>query len=250
MRIAAIALMAGTLAACAGAPRGPSNAVIDRALRGAPGAAQPSRIVATEIEFARAAKENGQFTAGLQFAAPLAVFHSSNGTQSAAALFGQLPNPDEPIEWGPRTVVMSCDGSLAVSLGRYEDQDDQVGNYVTVWQRQQDGGYRWIYDVAGPDIPQPPPRQEFEDGDIVVTAIDSIEGLVADCARPGQSVPPPPAVAIGSGGEDGGGISRDGTLRWRWEHRPDGIKHVKADYFYQGQWLSPIEENLTSPPEG
>ena len=40
-------------------PRGPSNAVIERSLTGAPGEAQPSTIVSTEIAFARAAREKG-----------------------------------------------------------------------------------------------------------------------------------------------------------------------------------------------
>ena len=145
---------------------------------------------------------------------------------------------------------MSCDGSLAVSLGRFQDPDGVVGNFVTVWERQPNLEYRWVYDVGGPDVPQPPPRKQFEDGDIVVTAIDAVEGLVATCPRAGETVPAPPANSpVGQKAEDAK-LSKDGTLRWRWQHRGEGEKYVAAEYFYNGQWVTAIEESLASAPEG
>ena len=102
--------------------------------------------------------------------------------------------------------------------------------------------------MAGLDDPQPPPRREFDDGAIVVTAIDSILGLVATCPPPGQQVPPPPPMPIGEDGKANAQLSKDGTLRWRWEHRADGTKYVKAEYFYEGAWETAIEESLGSPP--
>ena len=248
--IAVIALSA-TLTACAsGRPRGPSNALIERALTGAPGQAQPSAIVSAEIAFARAAREKGQWTAFAEFAAPDAVIHGTGGTIPAAPWLATQSNPAEAVQWGVRTVVMSCDGALAVSLGRFQTPEDIVGNYVTVWQRQGDRSYRYTYDVAAPDVPQPPPRAPVEDGDIVVTAFDSIEGLVATCPRSGETVPPPPVARTSPfATASGGTVSADGTLRWRWEHREDGSKFVTADYYYLGEWVTPIKENLASGPE-
>ncbi|GMN03536.1 hypothetical protein [Erythrobacter sp. MTPC3] len=250
-----LALTAGTLAlalsACAGSqPRGPSDRVIARALQSAPGAAQPSTIVKTEIAYARAAQEQGQYTAAVDFAAAGAQLHGRNGPVSAPALFAGLPDPQQANEWSPSAVVMSCDGQIALSQGRFVDTEGFVGNYVTAWVRQQDGEYKWIYDVAGRDDPQPPPRKEFEDGDIVVTAIDSVEGLVATCPRGGETIPPPPPLSIGEDISGLAQLSRDGTLRWRWEHRADGTKYVAAEYYYNGQWVTAIEELLASPAEG
>ncbi len=238
------------LSACSAPQRGPSNEVINRVLVGVPGEAQPSTIVATELAYARAAQSEGQYTAGLAYAASGALLHGSNGTVDGIALYTRLSNPKTSVAWGPRTIMMSCDGAVAISLGRFRDQEAQVGNYVTVWQRQPDRQYRWVYDVAGRDNPQPPPRPEFEDGDIVVTAIDAVEGLIADCPqRRGNAAPPPPALSLSSDHPQGSTLSGDGTLRWRWEHRPDGIKYFAAEYFYQGEWRTAIEESLTSPPE-
>ncbi|MDJ0641602.1 MAG: hypothetical protein QNJ15_02185 [Erythrobacter sp.] len=249
IEIAGATLVAVMISACAAPRQGPPPRVIERALSNAPGKAQPSTIVATEVAYAREAKAQGQYTAAGQFAASGALLHGRNGPVAYAALASQLPNPETPVEWGPRTVVMSCDGALALSVGRFRDQEGFVGNYVTTWVRQPDNSYKWSYDVAGRDDPQPPPRREFEDGDIVVTAIDSILGLVATCPRGGEAVPPPPAIPIGEDGRSDAQLSRDGTLRWRWEHRTDGTKFVAAEYFYEGEWVTAVEESLASPAE-
>ncbi len=250
LKALAIPALVLALSACASGPRGPSNEVIARALKGAPGEAQPSTIVSTEIAYARAAQEDGQFTAATRYADDGAIFHTRNGGAPFAQLAAQLPDPEQATEWGPRTVVMSCDGSVALSLGRFKDAEGFVGNYVTAWRRQSDLTYKWTYDVAGRDNPQPPPRRQFEDGDIVVTAIDSVQGLVATC--PSGRIPLVPAPAdspVGLGGESVN-TSRDGTLRWRWEHRGQNDKFVAAEYFFNGQWVTAIEETLASPDEG
>lgn len=239
------------LAACAGGggPPKPTKrqmAMIDRALATAPGAAQPSAIVAAEIAFARAAQEQGQWTAFRQFAAPGALLHGANGPFPIEPWLATQTDPPEAVAWKARTVVMSCDGALAVSQGRYRDPEGKVGNFVTVWERQPDGEYRYVFDVGGDDVPQPPPRNapEAQPGDIVVTELDAIQGLVATCPRPGTPTPPPPAIPLGEDGRADAKLSRDGTLRWRWEHRTDGTRYAAAEYFYQGRWLTAIEQSL------
>jgi len=243
------AMAALAITGCAtGQRRGPPPEVINRILTGTPGDAQPSAIVATEVAYARAAREKGQATAMEEFAGPTALLHGRNGPVPYVAIAGSIENPEQATAWGPRTVVMSCDGDLAVSAGRFRDPEGFVGTYVTTWVRQPDGSYKWAYDVAGRDDPQPPPKPEPEEGDIVVTALDSIMGLVASCPPHGLEVPAPPAIPIGEGSGDAR-LSSDGTLRWRWEHGADGAKQVAVDYFYEGEWVTAIEESLASPPE-
>jgi predicted dehydrogenase len=248
--IALVAFIALVSACASGRPRGPSNQVIERVLAQAPGAAQPSTIVSTEIAFARAAREQGQWTAFRAFAAPGALVHGGGGPVDVASFLVGRSDPAQAVQWAPRVIAMSCDGELAVSQGRFRDPAGIVGSFVTVWQRQRDNSYRYLYDVGGADVPQPPPRSEVEDGNIVVTAIDAVQGLIATCPRGGETVPPPPAVPIGEEGAAGAQLSRDGTLRWRWEHRPDGTRHVIAEYYYLGAWVTAIEENLASGGEG
>lgn len=85
----------------------------------------------------------------------------------------------------------------------------------------------------------------IEEGDIVVTEIDAVQGLVASCPRgSGAAPPPPPAIPLGEDGKTDAKLSRDGTLRWRWEHRPDGTRYLAADYFHEGRWVTAIEQSL------
>lgn len=247
------ALVAGTLlalTACVGGggPPKPSQravTMINRTLAGAPGAAQPSTIVAAELAFARAAREQGQWTAFRQFAAPGALLHGGNGPFPIEPWLATQTDPPEAVQWEPRAVVMSCDGALAVSQGRYRDPDGRVGNFVTVWERQSSGEYRYIFDAGGDDVPQPPPRKPVEgEGGIVVTAIDAVKGMIASCPRGGSEIPPPPAIPVGEDGKTDARLSRDGTLRWRWEHRADGTRYAAAEYFYEGRWLTAFEQSL------
>jgi len=246
-----VSLGALALAGCAGSQqrRGPPTAVINRVLATAPGEAQPSAIVAREVAYARDAREQGQVAAAEAYAAPGALQHTRRGPVPFAQIAPALATSGIETQWKTRAVVMSCDGALAVAQGRFADRAGKVGTYVTVWQRQDNGQYRWTYDVAGYDDPQPPARRQFEDGDIVVTAIDSIRGLVATCPPRGVDVPAPPAIPIGAEGAEAAQLSRDGTMRWRWEHRADGTKFVKAEYFYEGDWETGIEESLASTGE-
>jgi len=250
-RLLVAAALCASLAACAGGggpPKPPKRqlAIIDRALATAPGAAQPSTIVAAEIAFARDARELGQWTAFGIHAAPGAMLHGSKGPFPIAPWLATQNNPPQAVSWKARTVVMSCDGAVAVSQGRSREPDGTVGSFVTVWERQPDGQYRYTFDVGGPDVPQPPPppKVDVQPGDIVVTEIDAIEGLVATCPRGGGPIPPPPAIPLGEDGKADATLSKDGTLRWRWEHRADGTRYIAADYFYQGRWLTGIEQSL------
>jgi hypothetical protein len=233
------------LTACAGqrAP-GPPPAVIKRALANAPGAAQPSTIVAVELAFARAARERGQWTAFRMFAAPGAQLHGQSGPFALEPWLATQIDPPKAVQWEPRAVVISCDGALAMSQGRFEDPDGTVGNFITVWERQPDSEYRYIFDAGGPDVPQPPPRKPVEEGNIVVTALDAVKGMIASCPRGGAAIPPPPAIPVGEDGKTDARLSRDGTLRWRWEHRADGTRYAAAEYFYEGRWLTAIEQSL------
>jgi hypothetical protein len=250
MRTLSCALLAASalaLTACAGGggrPQGPPQKVIERVLARAPGAAQPSTIVATELAFSRAARERGQWTAFREFAASGAQLHGPSGPFAILPWLATQIDPPQAVQWSPRVVVLSCDGALAVSKGRFREPDGKVGNFVTVWERQGNGDYRYIFDAGGVDVPQPPPRQQIEEGEIIVTAIDLVQGLIASCPRGGAPIPPPPALPIGAEGKEGATLSRDGTLRWRWAHRADGTRMIAADYFYEGRWVTAIEQSL------
>ncbi|MXO91686.1 hypothetical protein GRI41_12685 [Altererythrobacter aquaemixtae] len=218
-----------------------------RALVGAPGEAQPTRVVATELAFARAAREDGQWTAFRAFAAPGAVIHARSGVVDAGAYLSGLADPAEAVQWAPRAVWMSCDSLIAVSQGRFRDPEGKVGTYTTAWKRQSDGDYRWTYDVAVLDDPQPPPRPELgpaSEDEIVVSALSSIKGLVSDCPREAEPVPQPPEFAVAPGVSHAMATSPDRTLRWRWEHKAGGDRRFILEYLTSGKWVTAIDQSL------
>lgn len=239
--IAALTL-AALLAACASGPPRTPRAVIDRALATAPGAAQPSRIVAAELAFARAAREQGQWTAFRETIAPGGVLHGRGGPFAAEPWLAQQANPAEAVAWAPRAVWMSCDGKLAVSRGRLREPDGRVGTFATVWQQQDSGDYRWIYDIGGIDDPQPPPTRQPEGDEILVVAEELIQGHVADCPPRGTAVPPP-AVLHATTARYDGGLSPDGTLAWRWEHQADGTRRIAVQLWRDGAWQDAMTQD-------
>ncbi len=251
IRAIALVALAALVAGCAGGGPRISQERIKRALVGAPGLAQPSKVVAAELAFARAAQEDGQWTAFRAFAAPGAIIHGRKGPVVASTWLSALKDPEEAVRWSPDTVWMSCDGSVAVSEGRFREPDGVVGTFVTVWQRQPDREYLWIYDAAVRDDPQPAPKAPEEpigEDEILVTALESIRGLVADCERPGferaDAKPASPALAIPEGTRNAVATSRDGTLRWRWEHPGAGQRRFVAEYLTSGSWQVALDQPL------
>jgi hypothetical protein len=245
-RYLTIMVSALALGACTGqGPRqGPPPKVIDAALRNAPGGAQPSTIVAAEVAFGRLAAETTQSAAFQQYAAPGAQVHTPDGLVGVQQWLGQADFPTTAAKWSTRAVAITCDGALAASTGRYIDPQGIVGNYVMIWERQGDRSYRWTYHAAGPDVPQPPPRVRPQDGDITVTALDAVQGLVASCPRGGGAIPPPPMLSPADDRPGDATLARDGTLRWRWQQADAGGKFVAAEYFYEGRWLTAFEFTL------
>ena len=249
-RFLVLAAAAAALASCASGPRGPAIEVVNRALANAPGEAQPSKIVAAEVAFEQAAVADGQWTAFRRFAAPGAVMHLPSGLTDAGEWLKGRKDPAASVRWNPRGVWVSCDAKLAVSRGRFEQPDGMVGTFVTVWQRQGDGSHRWVYDGGAPDDPQPEPvRTDLPPEElIVVEAIDTIQGHVADCPKPGAPpLPPPPTAAYAQGSQIGQAISPDGTLRAIWVHGPAGERSVDVAIWSDGAWQRGMNQPLPGP---
>ncbi|NCP19783.1 MAG: hypothetical protein GW855_11565 [Erythrobacter sp.] len=237
LALAAVALAALAVAGCTsgGGSRTP-RAMIDRALSSAPYAAQPSIVVAREIEFLREAREDGIFSASRRFATADAIMHSADGTLRDVAWLGGQRDPAQLAPWSPRAVWVSCDGKLAVSQGRFTNPRDEVGTYVTVWQRRGfDDDYRWAYNAAQLDNPQPK-RIEPVEGEIVATAFDAVQGHVADCPKADSPTPPAPPPSMAPGERAGRIASPDGTLVWDWSYDEDGARVVEAKFFTEGRW--------------
>lgn len=166
-------------------------------------AANPSEVIATELAFARAAREDGQWTAFRKFAADGALIFGRSGAFDADPWLGKQQDPAQSVSWQPLAVWSSCDGSLAVTQFSFTDsKEGTTGLGHTVWQRQRGGEYRWVFDFGWPtgEAPDEP---------------EMISAKVAECGAGG---------ALPAGASDLR-RSADGTLGWSFAFTADGTRN-------------------------
>jgi hypothetical protein len=200
IRPVALAVMSFAVAACATGP-GPDPASRTLAPRG-----EPSAVIAAELAFARAAREKGTWTAFREYATSDAVWPTPGWVNVQTALKGQA-DPAQAIVWGPDLVWTSCDGSFGFSTGPATYPDGRKTRFATIWQRQNDGEYRWVLD-QGFDLEEGYAQPEM------------IGGRKAECAK-GQAtrVRQIPRARRGEAWQSG--RSDDGTLAWATELAAD-----------------------------
>jgi hypothetical protein len=102
--------------------------------------------VDAERAFALKAQADGQWQAFLAFAAPDAIVFAP-GPVKAHDNLKDLPEPPVPVMWWPATVFAACDGGMAVNTGPWvRAANGSQGSFTTIWQRQGDGGWKWLLD--------------------------------------------------------------------------------------------------------
>lgn len=210
------------LAACSSGPRGPRGD-FGGLLRPI---AQPGQVVASEFALARAAQEDGQWTAYADFAAEDAILFVPQPVNAKQWLNGRA-NPSQAMVWRPHRIWSSCDGSLAVAQGARQLADGSAGYFTAVWQRQEDGAYRWTMRGGG-TLASPLVEPEMVQTD------------VATCT-------PRPAAQAGEAGSEGpGGTSRDRTLSWTARAAPDGSQ-VFTLLMWDGEQRSEVLRQEVAP---
>jgi hypothetical protein len=203
---------------------GPREAFDEAVLR-----ANPSKVVATELAFARAAQDKGQWTAFAEYATDDAVMFVPETVNAQTWLKGRA-NPPQAVRWQPHQVWSSCDGSLAVTKGAWQRPDGSVGYFTTVWQRQGDLEYKWVMDQ----------------GDGLAEPLEAPEMIGAATAECGSQPTPPTEMLAGPSDAISSGSARDGTLRWHVVTRPDGSRSVVTRYWDGSEWQTAFDEQVAA----
>jgi ketosteroid isomerase-like protein len=113
-------------------------------------------ILETEAAFALMAQEEGIAAAFFHYAADSAVISRGNrmirGGEAIRDYYLENLNPGTRLQWTPEYVEVS--GDLGYTWGRYylsvPDSPDTIrestGIFHTVWKRQPDGSWRYVWD--------------------------------------------------------------------------------------------------------
>jgi hypothetical protein len=197
-------------------------------------AANPSAVIAAELAFAQLAQTKGQWTAFRETAAADAVMFVPQMIVAQQWLKGR-GEPPVAVKWQPHQIWSSCDGSIAVTRGAWQGPK-AVGYFTTVWQRQRDGGYKWILDQGDSTA-------------LPMDAPEMIEAKVADCphGKTGRSTASPAPVAFDPAHR--AGTSDDGTLVWDVTVDPSGARNFSVDLLLDGK-LDSVEIDEVSAPGG
>ena len=111
--------------------------------------AEASHIVAAERAFAADGRAMGVDGSFLRWSADDAVMIAGGAPRRAhdildpAAVF----DPAAPsLAWWPNWAGIAKSGDLGFTTGAVEVGGVRTGHYFTVWRRQADGSWRWVYD--------------------------------------------------------------------------------------------------------
>ncbi|MDB5673142.1 MAG: hypothetical protein JWM65_124 [Sphingomonas bacterium] len=193
--------------------------------------AAPATPIEAERAFAADAQTLGQWTAFRKWAADDATMFVPKPVKTQVFLKDRR-DPPKAIEWWPTASFISCDGSLAVNTGGWKRPDGTVGYFSTVWQRQADGGWKWIVD-GGDTLTTPRERP--------TTPVTKS----ATCPNTRMLL----GMQVESRGDTvGQGRSKDGTLFWDWVVNPDGKRSFSA-WIWDGRKIrSVIADHIAAPP--
>jgi ketosteroid isomerase-like protein len=96
---------------------------------------------------------------------------------SAKAVYGSRSGEGEPkLEWWPVWVVAAKSGDLGLSIGPSAVNGRRGGWYASIWRKDADGQWRWIYDGGGP-------------ANAVTAQGPEVPAIVSPVARLGESSP-------------------------------------------------------------
>ena len=106
-------------------------------------------VVAAERAFAADGLTMGVDGSFLKWSTPNAVMMTGAGPRLARESLdpAAVVDPAAPaLVWWPNWAGIATSGDLGFTTGGVEFGGKRSGHYFTIWQRQADGGWKWVYD--------------------------------------------------------------------------------------------------------
>lgn len=117
------------------------------------------QIIKTEKDFEKLVAEKGLAEGFYQFADSNAVIKREHdtliiGKKNIKNYYLNIQHQNATVTWSPDAVIVSDGGDMASSYGKYEWSFKDVsgrekvlkGVFHTVWKRQKDGSWKYIWD--------------------------------------------------------------------------------------------------------
>ncbi len=110
--------------------------------------ATPAAVVAAERAFAADGYAMGIKRSFLKHSSPRAIVIQPRPVNAHESLEASPDGkPDDPkLEWWPQWAGISKTGDLGFTTGPYSLGGKRRGYYFTVWKRQMDGEWKWLFD--------------------------------------------------------------------------------------------------------
>ena len=121
----------------------------------------PAPVVAAERAFAADARVMGIAGSFNKWSVPEAIVIGGGQAQRIGEAYPDGPKPaDEPLlEWWPNFAGVARSGDLGFTTGGVAFNGRRTGHYFTIWKRQPDGSWKWVYDggsgASAADVPGP-----------------------------------------------------------------------------------------------
>ena len=192
-------------------------------------AASIATALDAERAFAADAQKMGQWTAFTRWSADDALMFVPQPV-NAHTFLKDRKDPPVSVFWWPTKSFVSCDGATAINYGPWvRDGGRSVGYFTTVWTRQADGSWKWIYD-GGDGL-----KEIAAKGEDAAVRKASCSGK----PRPDSGDAPYPG--------HGKGFSGDGTLAYQWSVAADGSREFKALLFDGKDYEVVLEQKVAAP---
>ena len=165
-----------------------------------PAGAQPadaSQVVAAERAFAADGLTLGVDGSFLKWSTGDAVMIVGGAPQRAHELFDPNASVDAsapPLEWWPNWAGIAKSGDLGFTTGGVAVGGVRTGHYFTIWQRQADGTWKWVYDggvgASSAEVPGPGTEPLYlptsvlgsNSPDAAMSEVRSVEAVLASAA--------------------------------------------------------------------
>jgi ketosteroid isomerase-like protein len=114
----------------------------------APARLDPAPIVAAERAFAADGAVMGVGPSFLRHSTADSIVIGPGGVNKTKDAFGGPPPPgaQPKLGWWPLWAGIAQSGDLGFTTGPVEVGGVRQGHYFTMWKKQADGGWKWIYD--------------------------------------------------------------------------------------------------------